>query len=356
MKICLFTTSLNRGGAERVFVNLANYWCTEGYEVDFVVLSKTGDLRDELEERVNLVDLNQYSPRLPARIAVIIGFAKYLISQKPDRVYATLTYVTLTALWARKLSSFKGRVIVRQANSLSNQSNQSLPVRLWNWFGYRVAYRWADIVLVNSKNSESEVAEILPSLKHKLRLIYNPVIVDQSLPAKASKPQSLVVTAGRFARQKDYPTLLRAFKHVRESSDARLVVLGDGPLRGKIEADIEQLGLTECVDLKGSVKDPQRYYSEADVFVLTSLWEGFPNVLVEALACGTAVVATDAKGASREIVEPILPNNIVGIGDDEAIAERILEVLADLPDRQALSQYVDQRFSIKHIAEQYIEV
>ena len=355
MKICLFTSSLNRGGAERVFVNLANHWVGLGHEVDFVVFSPEGALRVELDTRVDLVDLGESRNRLPTRIAFILAFSRYLKEAKPERVFATLTYVTITALWARKLARYRGCIVVRQANALSNQSHQALLVRTWNWVGYHVAYRWADVILVNSKNSESEVAEMLPNLKAKLRLIYNPVLVGASLPEKAQKSERVILSSGRFAKQKDFPTLLRAFKRVRDSCDARLIILGDGPERASIEAEIKHLGISEHVTLEGYVDGPEAYYQQADLFVLSSLWEGFPNVLVEALAAGVPVVATDSKGGSREIVEPILPDGIAPCGDHLRLAECIERSLRMVHNSNDLRRSVKERFDLPVIAEKYLD-
>jgi glycosyltransferase involved in cell wall biosynthesis len=356
MKICLFTSSLNRGGAERVFVNLANHWVGLGHAVDLVVFSADGALREEVDPAVNVISLGEHVGRLPLRLAAIVAFSKYLKSAQPDRVFATLTYVTITALWARVLARYRGCVVVRQANSLSNQSHQSMPIRLWNWFGYHLAYRWADVILVNSKNSENEVAKMLPSLKSKLRLVYNPVIIGDFVPVKTQKEVPVILSSGRFARQKDFPTLLRAFKIIRERREAHLIILGDGPDRKQIEALIRELGIVEHVTLKGYVSDPSVYYKQADVFVLTSLWEGFPNVLVEALAAGTAVVATDGRGGSREIVESILPDNIVEVGNAQQVADRVCGTLEAMPSGVTLKNYVSSRFALPIIAEQYLNL
>ena len=354
MKICLFTASLNRGGAERVFVNLANHWVAKGHSVDFVVMSAGGGFLAELNSGVNLINLGEQRSRLPARFDFIRLFARYLREQTPDKVFATLTYVTITALWAAWMGRFKGQLVVRQANSLANQSSQSLGVCLWNKIGYHVAYRRADIILVNSKNSEREVAEQFPVLKRKLRLVHNPVVVPAVVERKPPSDTPILLTSGRFAKQKDYPTLLRAFKLVREKVDATLIILGDGPDRENIEKEIEELGIAESVSLKGSVADPAVYYKQADIFVLTSRWEGFPNVLVEALSYGIPVVATDSLGASREIVEPILPQNVVEVADIAQIANRIYQTLNEFPDSSVLIQSVNDRFELSVIAEQYL--
>ena len=356
MKICLFTSSLNRGGAERVFVNLANYWAEQGHEVDFVVMSPEGGFRESLTGKIRLVDLGLQRGVLPPRIDFIRLFARYLKTSQPGRVFATLTYVTITALWAAKVSGYRGRLIVRQANSLQNQSSQSLSVRLWNWMGYHICYRWADTILVNSRNSESEMLELLPALRSKVRLVHNPVVIRAEIVRRdAEEVVPLVLASGRFAPQKDYPTLLSAFKCVLEDCPARLVILGDGPMRSEIEGLIDELGISDSVELVGYVGNPEDYYASARVFVLSSRWEGFPNVLVEALANGVPVVATDAKGASLEILQPILPDSVVPVGDHETLAKSILATLKWPQEPERYREYVRERFELSVIAEKYLE-
>jgi glycosyltransferase involved in cell wall biosynthesis len=340
-----------------VFVNLANHWLSLGHSVDFVVMSPEGGFREELLPAVNLIDLGAQRGRWPMRLDFIRLFAKYLRECKPDQVFATLTYVTITALWAAKVAGYQGRVVVRQANALVNQSKQPLPVRLWNWLGYRVCYRWADTILVNSKNSEQEVKTILPSLRSKVRLIHNPVVVEEQVVSTAAlEPVPVVLASGRFARQKDYPTLLRAFEVVRRSRSAKLIILGDGPDRAQIEDLILELNLQDSVELAGNVSDTMQFYTRASVFVLSSRWEGFPNVLVEALAAGVPVVATDSRGASREIVEPLLPDNVVPVGDFAQFAERIVATLESGFSSEACREYVRSRFDLPVIARRYLEI
>lgn len=356
MRICLFTSSLNRGGAERVFVNLANHWVEQGHAVDFVVMSAEGGFRDSLSPEINLIDLGAQRGWLPNRLDFVRLFARYLKQSAPDQVFATLTYVTTTALWASKLVGYKGRVVVRQANSIRNQSEQSMPVRLWNWIGYHICYNWADRIMVNSRNSESEMIEMLPRLESKVRLVFNPVVVQPELIRRdAEEAIPVVLASGRFAAQKDYPTLLRAFQLVLKRRQSRLVILGDGPKRGEIESLIDELEIGASVDLAGYVSNTGVYYARASVFVLSSRWEGFPNVLVEALSAGVPVVTTDGLGASREIVEPILPDNIVPVGDVDRLAESILKTLAEPHEPEHYRAYVKERFDLPVIADQYLE-
>lgn len=356
MRICLFTSSLKRGGAERVFVNLANFWVRSGIDVDFVVLTAEGGLKDELSKSVRLIDLSNKKCRIPLRIHFIRRFSNYLKHERPDKVFSTLTYVNITALWAKRISNYKGRMAVRQANSLYNQSEKGLAARIWNWIGYKVCFQWADAIIVNSKNSKIEVISINPALSPQIRLIYNPVeVLPKKKTCNSSSNLPLILASGRLSKQKDYPTLLRAFRRIRDAREARLIILGEGAERLAIEQLIKKMNLSPDVCLLGSVSNPFEYYYKSDLFILTSKWEGFPNVLTEALSAGVPVLATDCLGASREIIEPILPKNILPVGDDRALAARALETLEESIDPGALTRYAESRFKMDIIAAAYLE-
>ncbi|MGJ8639976.1 MAG: glycosyltransferase [Opitutaceae bacterium] len=357
MKICLFTSDLAPGGAQRVFINLANHWHSQGHEIEFVVFTTQGSFRTEIAQGIKVVSLDRFFPKLPLRLDYILRFTRYLRKAQPDLVYSTLTQATISSLYARELSNFKGKLIVRQANSLVNQDSRPRGTRLWNWFGYQIAYRWADSIIVNSQNSRIEIEKKYPHLASKLRLIYNPVLLPRGLirSRNSTKPAE-ILASGRFAEQKDYPTLLRAFKLVLEQVDAKLTILGDGKDRRAIEALIDQLGISSSVKLEGYVDDPYAYYSRANVFVLSSKWEGFPNVLAEALASDCPAVVTDGKGASREILEPILPDNIVEVGDVQSLALRIRETIENPLAEGIIREHTLSRFAITSIADQYLEL
>ena len=338
-------------------MNLSNHWLEQGHEVDFVVLTPEGGFREELKAGVNIINLGESCGKMPARIVFIRAFAAYLKGRSPDQVFATLTYVTITALWASKLSGYQGRLIVRQANSLVNQSEQTFGVKLWNWFGYHLCYRWADTILVNSRNSEEEMLRLLPIVAEKVKLIHNPVAapsISGSTSLKGRDDRSVVLYCGRFSKQKDVPTLIRAFALVCKKRDCELWLVGDGPERAVVESTVRELGLEDRVVFHGYVNNPADYYSSADLFVLPSKWEGFPNVLVEALNAGTASIATDCAGGSREILEPILPNNVVPVGDVNSLADRMTANLENLPPAHGLIENMQERFSLSVIAERYL--
>jgi glycosyltransferase involved in cell wall biosynthesis len=162
----------------------------------------------------------------------------------------------------------------------------------------------------------------------------------------------VILGVGRLTPQKDFPTLIRAFALVRQQQPARLILLGEGEERSSLASLIEELHLQEEVDLPGFVDNPFAYMARARVLVLSSAWEGFGNVLVEAMAAGTPVVSTDCPSGPAEILANGEYGQLVGIADSEAMARAILKILDCPPDQHQLKQRV-MEFSVEKILAQY---
>ena len=194
--------------------------------------------------------------------------------------------------------------------------------------------------------------------------IYNPVVVPELFRLSGEPVEDIwfrdsklpvVLSAGRLSAAKDYPTLLRAFSSLIKVRPARLVILGEGEERASLEAMVRDLGLKDVVDLPGFVKNPYAYMSKAAVFALSSAWEGFGNVLVEAMAVGTPVVATNCPSGPAEILENGKYGQLVKVGDEEAMAARILTEL-DGPTNSEVLRHRARDFSYDEIADQYLEL
>jgi len=181
-------------------------------------------------------------------------------------------------------------------------------------------------------------------------VIYNPVVTP-SLKSLATAPVDhpwigtnqppLVLAVGRLTAQKDYPTLLRAFAKVRSRRNCRLIILGEGELRDSLEALTSQLGIADSVQLPGFADNPFAWMSKASLFVLSSAWEGLPNVLIQAMACGTPVVSTDCPSGPAEILENGKWGRLVPVGDEVALAEAMDRALEDkvFPDVAVRATY-----------------
>ena len=161
----------------------------------------------------------------------------------------------------------------------------------------------------------------------------------------------LLVAAGRLVPQKDYPTMLRALKIIRQRHDARLMILGEGEQRPRLEGLVKELGLESYVSMPGIVKNPYAYMARADLFVMSSAWEALPTVLIEALALGAPVVSTDCVNGPREILQDGRYGALVPVGDVSALAEAVAAALSaprrELPDDALLP------FTIDYAVDQY---
>jgi len=178
-----------------------------------------------------------------------------------------------------------------------------------------------------------------------VQVIYNPVVTDQLL-AKAAAPldhpwfvpgsPAVILSAGRLTAQKDYPTLLRAFARLTAGREARLIVLGEGEARGSLEALARDLGVADQIFFASFVENPFAYMARADLFVLSSAWEGHPNVIVEAMACGTPVVSTDCPSGPAEILDNGKYGRLVPVGDADDLSAAMAATLDAPPKAESL--------------------
>ena len=196
-----------------------------------------------------------------------------------------------------------------------------------------------------------------------IRTIYNPV-VDEKLREMAAEAldhpwfqpgaPSVVLGVGRLILQKDFATLLRAFAILNARRRARLVILGEGRLRPALESLARELGVEDHVALPGFAENPYRYMSRAAVFALSSIYEGLPGVLIQALACGCPVVSTDCPGGSAEILHGGQVGRLVPMQDAEALADALDNTLAESASAHDLRERA-ARFSVQHISREYLD-
>jgi glycosyltransferase involved in cell wall biosynthesis len=227
----------------------------------------------------------------------------------------------------------------------------------------RAAYRFADAIIANSAAVVADLSQNLNIPRSRLHLIYNPLNItllqrlsEQTLdhPWCADGAPPIVLGVGRLDVLKDFPTLVRAFSSVRSRRDCRLVILGEGPDRASLELLIGRLQLERDVYLPGFVRNPFAWMRHARVLVSSSLTEGCPNALMQALACGTPVISTDCVGGSGEILEGGKWGQLVPVGNANAIAEGVLTIL-DTAARPDVRQRAND-FALRMIAQQYLQV
>lgn len=337
--ISIFVPTMHGGGAERVALELATGWADRGVAVDLVLVRAVGDYIEQVPPNVRLIDLrSSRALTSPHRLV------RYLLRERPDALLCTLVRANLIGLIAKCLLFGRLRVVVRIENTLSEVARvQKFKTRV----GIR-ALRWllplADGVVGVSEGVSDDI-RALTSGRVNVTTIHNPVALSE-IAALASESVDhvwfenhdipIILAAGRLVPTKDHATLLRAFALVRQARPARLVILGAGPERDDLLGLADSLGVSKDVDLPGFKLNPFSYMQRADVFVLSSLHEGFPNVLAQALACGTPVVSTDCPSGPREILEDGVWGRLVSMGDWEGMAHAIVQSLDGRPAGESL--------------------
>jgi len=356
--ISILIPTLNGGGAERSMVQLANGLASSGFCVQLVTaLNADGPYRSEIADNVNLVNLNarrfRYFP---------IALHKYMIQNHPDIVVTAL--MNNWVLLMKKLMRYPAKIIASERNhfSRSYQNKSGLFAKGTVWASHRL-YPTADRIVAVSAGVADDLSTLGLASKSQLRMIYNPVINEVFSKMLAEEPDASLlrhgvanfIAAGRFAEQKGYPVLLRAFALVRKECAAHLLVLGDGPLRPLLEKTVEELGIEMDVSFPGFIRNPFPHMARADCFVLPSLYEGLPGVLIQALGCGTTVVATDCLGGNSEILENGKYGTLVPVGDVKALAEGMIKSIKH-PFPSGVLKRRAEMFNEKQCVDAYIRL
>lgn len=335
--IALFTRTMHGGGLERVVGNLANEFARRGHQVDLVLAEAVGDFLGALDSRVRVVPLN--APKLRA---YTLALARYLRKQKPEALLSASDECNLAAVWARGIAQVSTHLVVSCHSTLSRYVPvaRDRKVRLLP-FLIRRTYSYADAVVAVSEGVADDLAKVSGISREKIKVIYNPAVMDAMIdgdrppvdhPWFVQRTEPVILGVGNLRRAKDFPTLIRAFKRLLGVKSARLVILGEGVDRAALEALVASEGLVDRVQLPGFCQNPWDYIAAADLFVLSSEWEGLPTVLIEALALGTRVVATDCPSGPREILEGGRHGELVPVGDSALLAQAMIRALENPGD------------------------
>jgi glycosyltransferase involved in cell wall biosynthesis len=361
MHIALYFTTLGGGGTERVLVRLATQFARMGHKVD-LVLMRLGDhaYAHEIHPSVRIVDLR--ARRMKASLP---AFWRYLRRERPDVLISAGDMANGFAGWARLLLLRKPLLVLTQHGSVSLvfDNSERAPGKVLV-HGLRLSQRLADAIVGVSAGVAETIRRIPGVRREKVHVIHNPAWlpeIDAAAQAPidldwfAEKSTPVIVSVGRLEKVKDFPTLLRALALLRERREARLLILGEGSERPMLERLVSEFDLKDHVRLPGFVDNPFAYMARADLFVLSSIHEGFGNVVIEAMACGTPVVSTDCPTGPGEILKGGSYGVLVPVGDAEAMARAIARQL-DHPSPADTLRARAREFSAEASATAYIRL
>lgn len=348
---------MNGGGAEKVTLLLANELCARGWTVTIIMSRLEGPYLSRLNGDIKIIALKN---RKISRN--ILELAKFLKSNKPAILYSSMMYVNVIAGIAAKLSGFKGKLVFSEHSHVSTAmiTNRSFTTKLIFELA-KLVYKRANAVICVSEGVKKDITSIIKNIK-KAIVIYNP-IEDLSLPEGIPKNLKYrIISIGRLDRDKNFKLLIQVFaevlNEVENSENYELYILGEGYERANLEKLITDLNLKGKVFLPGFIDSPGQMLNHSELFVFTSVSEGFANVLVEALSCGLPVISTDCKSGPAEILKYGEIGRLVPINDLEGLKNAILEEIT-LPNKYSnrTERIIRSRdFSISKIADKYESV
>ncbi|MEM1252514.1 MAG: glycosyltransferase [Cyanobacteria bacterium P01_H01_bin.21] len=365
--ISLFIPNLDGGGAERVMLHLAEGFAERGFAVDLVVAKAEGAYLSKIPTNVRLVNLDAKSPVL---LFKTLALKQYLKQEQPAFLISTLDIFS-SATWAKRLAGVSTRVVMCVQTNLSQQfqDRHARVIQKLKWSVVQRFYPWADAIVTASEGVARDLEQHTKISMQQMTVIHNPVVTSDftqkaqevvAHPWFADGQPPVLLGVGRIVKQKSFATLIQAFALVRQQHPARLMILGDvDPREPEVKPELESLiakfGLQDDVLFLGFVENPYAYMARANVFVLSSIYEGFGNVVAEAIAAGTPVVSTDCESGPAEILNKGQYGELVPVGDHEAMAAAIVTTLNQPVDIKVLKAR-SQAFTIDCIVRQYLDV
>ncbi len=371
-------------------LHLAKAFAETGYQVDLLLCQPKGAFLDAVPGNINVVALKPSSslesrfrvllanPALavtlllpillphkpPKTIRYLSDLTHYLVREQPDALLSAKTHANLVAIWAGKISGGRTRVVISERSTMSTVIKNA---RKWRWrFAQpllRKVYPQANLIVTVSRGVAEDISSYIGVGQDRMTTIYNPMLTEhiktQSLlpvshPWLNNEVIPIILGVGRLVPAKDFSTLLKAFALLRAQRPARLVILGEGRERAMLEKLGMELGIASDLSLPGFTDNPYAFMSKATIFVLSSILEGLPNALIEALACGCPVVSTNCRSGPQEILDNGAFGRLVPVRDDKALAEAILQTM-EHPQGADRLQARAAEFDINTIAKHYLQ-
>lgn len=368
--VMFFLPQLGGGGAEMNAVRVGGALNSMEHEVSFAVCRGPGDYARHLDDdiEVKVLDTGRINSSTLRLIRSVRPLRKHVLSRMPSIVCPVMAANSLAAIAALRQCNPRPRIVLSIQNSLRAKYIDPASPRARLELGLvRRLFPKADHVIALSEGVADELRELVPGLEGRISVVHNAGLTepvdemqaDTALPIERPDSGQLLVACGRLIKQKGYPYLLRAFARLAVSRNVHLWILGEGPLHKELTVLSESLGIGSRVRFLGFMDDPQAYMRAADVFVLSSLWEGFGNVVVEAMAVGTPVVATNCHHGPGEIITDGVNGLLVPPADEVALADTLERLLGDEALCQRLSLAALERardFTPRIIAQQYAGV
>ena len=344
---------LEMGGAERMMVNILNHFACEDKEVHLIIFNNIGSLKASLDSRIIIHDLKVTS----VKYGLFKSFVA-LYRLKPDIIFSGIGHLNIAmASFIPLLKLFlpKSRWVSRETNIASMKNKKSKYPKLFEWL-YKNVYKNYDVIVAQSQDMKNDLKEHYPSASAKAVVINNPIDIDRvELLSNEYKVEKInLINVGILRQAKRHYLMLEVLSKL--PLNYHLTLVGSGAEKEKLKLLVEELSLSDRVTFEGHKTNPYPYMKEADLFILTSEHEGFPNVLLEANALGLPVVAFACPGGITEIVQEGLNGFFVSNGDVDEMVRTIKESSSYNFNKDAIVDATRKRYAQAVILEKYREV
>ncbi|MFC2062049.1 glycosyltransferase [Elusimicrobiota bacterium] len=361
-KVIFIINSLRGGGAEKVVALIIKYLDRKEFEPVLILFQKKGSRLKDIEDMVRIYDLKKRMPVL-SFMKLVIKTWFIIKKEKPDIVVSFMGAANLVALINKKILKSKIKVIAGIRNLVLIKLKYQR-FFLLRYYIHKYLFPASDLVLTNSFAAKEEVEELLNVPGKKIQVIGNPLEIDEirklsELPLEHkwyNEDVPVIISAGKLTRAKGFEYLITAFARIIRDFKCRLIILGDGKLKSSLAGLIDELNIKDHVDLPGFRSNPYNYMARSDVFVLSSLWEGLPNVLLEAMACEIPVITTEYSRSVHEIIEDEVNGLVVKPGDADLLAQAILRLLKSKELKEKFireNKRKIERFNAEDIVKEY---
>ncbi|MCF7916351.1 MAG: glycosyltransferase [Candidatus Omnitrophica bacterium] len=335
-KLLFVISSLKGGGAERVLANIINNLDKNKYQISLAVFNKEGPHLGTINKQIKVVDFKKRN-KLDF-VKMIVKLKDLIKKENPDFLVSFLAYPNIISFFARSLSKSKCKVVMSE-RGYRVYTRVRFGLRLINKMLIQYVYRQAYRIIVVSKGIKSLLVTDLKIPPQIITIIHNPLLIDQINKLKGKKVEHyffkekpkkpIIISVGSLIRVKRQDILLKAFFLARQKEEALLLVLGKGHLLDKLKNVARELGISNYVNFIGFQNNPYKWMFRSDIFVLSSESEGFPSVLLEALACEVPVISTDCASGPGEIIQDSISGKLVPVNDPIKLAEAMVELIRD---------------------------
>jgi len=354
--IAIILHDFSTGGSERIAIRLANRWAEMGRRVTIICGTEKGAARALVGAGVAVRPCSPETIRSPwSRAQLGWRMARLVRAEAPDIIFSPGNFhLIILAFLARQRFAKRPVFVSKLSNPIRRGGFRRLVSGLAD-AAIRLAAASTDVLVAMSPSLLAEARSVFP--RHRLAEIAEPILEDQLMEphSRASyEPAPLILCAARLAPQKDLLTAIRAFAELPPALKARLLILGEGPLRGRLEREAQVLGVASRVQMPGHVPDITPYLAKAHLYLMSSHYEGYPAVLVEAIAAGVPIVTTDCSLALPEIFRSPELGAVVRQRQPEAIAAAIVARLRRSPPSPGAAREVTDRHRLGASAADYL--